>query len=232
MNLPEPFASLLEVATTARAEDLAVALPPAQGGRPAAVLLLFWVDPVAGLQVLLIERSSDLRSHAGQPAFPGGAIDPDDAGPAGAAVRETVEETGLDAAGVEVLATLPELYIPVSGYLVTPVLAWWREPSPVAAVDVAEVAAVHAVRVDDLLDPANRLMVRHRSGFIGPAFRVNGMLVWGFTANLLDRLLRLAGWERPWARDDVSELPDDVIRLAMRSLDEAEAAALAKESSG
>ncbi|HEX3827618.1 MAG TPA: CoA pyrophosphatase [Sporichthyaceae bacterium] len=232
MNLPESLASLVEVATTVRAEDLSGVLPPAEGGRAAAVLLLFWSDPEAGVQVLLIERSSDLRRHAGQPAFPGGVIDPDDTGPAAAALRETVEETGLDPAGVEILATLPDLYIPVSDYVVTPVLAWWRKPSAVAPVDVAEVAAVHLVKVADLVDPANRLQVRHRAtGTVMPAFRVNGMLVWGFTAGLLDRLLRLSGWERPWSRNLVEDLPDDVVRLAMRTFDAATVSALAEDHS-
>jgi 8-oxo-dGTP pyrophosphatase MutT (NUDIX family) len=231
VNLPESLASLVEVATKVRAEDLSGMLPPAGGGRAAAVLLLFWSDPEVGVQVLLIERSTDLRRHAGQPAFPGGAVDPGDAGPAAAALRETVEETGLDPAGVEILATLPDLYIPVSDYLVTPVLAWWRKPSPVAPVDAVEVAAVHLVKIADLADPANRLQVRHRTGTVMPAFRVNGMLVWGFTAGLLDRLLRLSGWERPWARNQVEDLPDDVIRLAMRTFDHATVSALAEDQS-
>ena len=71
----------------------------------------------------------------------------------------------------------------------TPVLAWWREPSPVFVRDPAEVASVHRVPLSELLDPANRLRVRHPLGYVGPAFTVSGMLVWGFTAMVLDRLL-------------------------------------------
>ena len=130
-----------------------------------------------------------------------------------------MEETGLDPAGVQVFGTLPDLFIPVSNYVVTPVLAWWRDPSPVAPMDAAEVAAVHAVALDDLLDPANRMQVRHvLSGRVMPGFTVNGMLVWGFTAWVLDLLLRLAGWERPWPRELVVDLPQDVVALA-RSTD-------------
>jgi 8-oxo-dGTP pyrophosphatase MutT (NUDIX family) len=209
VNLPVWLDDLRRVVVDVRAEDLSVISPPPQGGRAAAVLLLFWADP-AGRRVLLIERASDLRRHAGQPAFPGGAVDPDDVDPAAAALRETVEETGLDPAGVQILATLPDLYIPVSDYLVTPILGWWREVSPVGPVDAAEVAAVHAVEVADLLDPANRLMVRHSSGRVMPGFKVNGMLVWGFTAGVLDRLFRLVGWEREWERDHVEDLPEPV----------------------
>ena len=77
------------------------------GGRPGAVLVLFGEDPDAGPDILLIERAHDMRSHAGQPAFPGGAVDDDDSGPVAAALREAVEETGLDPAGVDVLAELP-----------------------------------------------------------------------------------------------------------------------------
>ena len=54
--------------------------------------------------MLLIERAADMRSHAGQPAFPGGAVDATDAGPVATALREAQEETGLDPAGVEVFA--------------------------------------------------------------------------------------------------------------------------------
>jgi 8-oxo-dGTP pyrophosphatase MutT (NUDIX family) len=211
--LPDWLDPLLRVAETVRANDLTSILPPYDRGRAAAVLLLFWREE-AGLHVLLIERSSGLRSHAGQPAFPGGAVDPEDDGPAAAALREAVEETGLDPAGVEVIAELPDLFIPHSGYIVTPVLAWWREPSPVAAVDPGEVAAVHCVPLAELVDPANRLSVRHQpTGRVMPGFKVRGMLVWGFTAGLLDRLLHLCGWEEPWRREYVEDLPDDVLAL-------------------
>jgi 8-oxo-dGTP pyrophosphatase MutT (NUDIX family) len=201
------------------ADPAAAALfPPAgseSGLRRSAVLVLFGEGP-QGPDVLLIERSAHLRSHAGQPAFPGGGIDPDDDGPVGAALREAQEETGLDPSGVEVLATLPDLWVPPSGNLVTPVLAWWREPSDVVAADRREVAAVARVPIADLSDPANRLTISHPSGRMGPAFEVADMLVWGFTAAILDRLLVLAGWERPWDRERLAELPAEALRLAMR----------------
>ena len=151
-----------------------------------------------------------MRSHAGQPAFPGGSIDPGDGSPEAAALREAWEETGLDPSGVEVFATLPEIWLPPSGYVVTPVLAWWREPSPVSVVDPAEVASVHRVPLAELLDPANRFRVRHRSGYVGAAFGVRGLLVWGFTALLIDRLFQRVGWERPWDTSRVEDLPEAV----------------------
>ena len=70
--------------------------------------------------------------------------------------------------------------------------------------------------VADLVDPANRLTVRHPSGYSGPAFRVAGVLVWGFTAHLLDRLLVLGGWAVEWDRNRVEELPAEVLRLIER----------------
>ena len=176
---------------------------PEEGGRPAAVLILLGegADGGPGPDVLLLQRAADMRNHAGQPAFPGGAADPGDAGPSATALREATEEVGLDPDSVEVLATLPPLWIPVSGFVVRPVLGWWREPHPVHPCQPAEVARVERVPVEELVDPANRIRVRHPSGFVGSAFRVRGMLVWGFTAGVLSALLDLAGWSRPWRED-------------------------------
>jgi 8-oxo-dGTP pyrophosphatase MutT (NUDIX family) len=181
-----------------------LALPPATGGRPSAVLVLF-ADGPHGPDLLLIQRSEGLRLHAGQPAFPGGAIDAGDEGPIEAALREAAEEVGVDPGGVDVVGTLPEVFIERTGFRVVPVLAWWRKPSAVAPVDEGEVAAVERVSVTELADPAARLMVRLPGGRTSPAFRVRGMLIWGFTAVLVDRLLALAGWEKPW---DVSTVTD------------------------
>jgi 8-oxo-dGTP pyrophosphatase MutT (NUDIX family) len=214
--IPPWLRPLVGTAARARAEDLSRFVPPAHAARHSAVLLLLG-EGAAGPDLLLIERSPDLRSHAGQPAFPGGRIDPADAGPVAAALREAAEETGLDPGGVDVVATLPALWLPASGYVVHPVLGWWREPSEVAPVDPAEVVAVERVPVGELADPANRLQVRHPSGYIGPAFTVRGLLVWGFTAGLVDRLLALAGWERPWDSGRVEDLPAEVLRLAART---------------
>ncbi|MEA5453803.1 CoA pyrophosphatase [Sinomonas sp. JGH33] len=183
--------------------------------REAAVLVLFGVlDDVpaasdrplapADLDVLLLERAQTLGSHPGQVAFPGGSRDPEDASLVDCALREAVEETGLDPTGVDVLAELPALGLGASGFLVTPVLAWWAAPSPVDVVDFAESAQVFRTPIRDLLDPANRVTgVLKRRGvtFTSPAFEVNGVLVWGFTAMVLDALLDGLGWSVPWDRD-------------------------------
>lgn len=179
--------------------------PPPDATHRAAVLMLF-AERGAGLEVLLIERAATLRNHAGQVAFPGGMIDPGDSGPVGAALREAEEETGLEPAGVVPLALLPELFIPPSGFVVTPVLAHWARPSPVRAVDHAETAQVLRVPIADLAEPANRITTLHPSGHRGPAFLVAGVLVWGFTGGLLSALLDRGGWTRPWAEDRVLEL--------------------------
>jgi 8-oxo-dGTP pyrophosphatase MutT (NUDIX family) len=173
------------------------------------VLILFGEGPGGEPDVLLTERALGLRSHAGQVAFPGGGIDPTDAGPEAAALREAYEETGLDVSGVHVVGCLPALHLSVSDYAVTPVVAWWRVPSPVRVVDTGEVARVVRVPVSELLDPAHRFRVAHPSGYVGPGFRAGGLFIWGFTAGLLDRLFHLAGWERPWdasRREDVPVL--------------------------
>ena len=191
---------------------------PPEDGRRSAVLILFGPrtelsDPAdSAADVLLTERSHDMRSHAGQVAFPGGAVDPGDRGPVAAALREAWEETGLDVTGVEVLAVFPDIWMAPSGFVVTPVLAWWAAPSPVRAVDPREVARVSRVAVDELLDPANRFQVRHPSGYTGPGFWADGMYVWGFTAGLLDRVLTEAGLGKPWDTTRFEPLPDHLNR--------------------
>ncbi len=204
---PAWFTPLLRVADGARAEDISRFVPPPGHHRRSAVLLLF-ADGPDGPDVLLTERAAGLRAHPGQVAFPGGRVEPTDAGPGAAALREAQEETGLDPGGVEVVATLPDLYLPVSDYAVTPVLAWWRAPSPVDAVDRVEVARAVRVPLAELLDPAHRFLVAHPSGYVGPGFAARGLFVWGFTAGVLDRVLTLAGWEQPWDRTRFEPLPE------------------------
>ncbi|HWM04639.1 MAG TPA: CoA pyrophosphatase [Actinophytocola sp.] len=180
--------------------------PPPNGTRDAAVLILLGEHETRGPDVLLQLRADRGGAHSGQVAFPGGSAEPGDRGPIDTALREAVEETGLDPSGVRPVALLPGLHIPVSGFHVTPVLAHWEKPSRVWAVDPAESAAVARAPLADLADPANRFQLRHPSGFLGPAFALPGMLVWGFTAGLLTLLLNAGGWERPWDGTDIRDL--------------------------
>ncbi|QIK63878.1 CoA pyrophosphatase [Leucobacter viscericola] len=156
------------------------------------------------LDVLLIRRSNALRHHPGEIAFPGGGVEPQDRDLTMTALREAEEETHLDPSGVEVLGMLPEVHIPVSNNLVTPVVGWWTRPSQIAA-DASESVEVFRAPVAELLDPAARGTSVLRSGsttFRGPAFqlgpRFGGHLVWGFTGILLSSLFRELQWELPW----------------------------------
>lgn len=209
--------------------DVSRLLPDVSLARPAAVLILFGVldavpaaaagsvdaranadlpaaEPAStpvprDLDVLLLRRAATLGSHPGQIAFPGGRLEASDADPTAAALREAVEETGLDPEGLEPLGTLPELPLAVSNHLVTPVLAWWTRPSEVAAVDHRETVEVFRIPVADLLNPANRASTVHTAGSRThrmPAFTVDGRLIWGFTAIVLSRLFDELGWVIPW----------------------------------
>ncbi|MGW1739149.1 NUDIX hydrolase [Nocardia sp. NPDC001965] len=193
--------------------------------REAAVLVLFAGDPTAdpdapgGLpadaEVLLTQRASTMRQHRGQVAFPGGAVDPGDAGPIDTALREAWEETGLDRAGVQPITTLPKLFVPPSRFDVTPVVAYWRSPSEVRVVDRGETDRVVRVPMADLLDPANRFLVRSALGYSSPAFQVDGMLVWGLTGGILAGLMTSLGWEAEWDRTDVRDLEEALAAVGM-----------------
>jgi 8-oxo-dGTP pyrophosphatase MutT (NUDIX family) len=177
--------------------------------------MLFGEGP-SGPDLLLTERAHDMRSHPGQVSFPGGSIDPGET-PEAAALREAGEETGLDAAGVQVFATLPQLWLPPSNFAVTPVLAWWRAESPVRVVDAAEVHAVLRVPVAELLEPEHRVSVRHPSGWLGPAFLIGedkDLILWGFTAGIIGRLFDYLGWTRPWDERVTRDLPDHMLTPA------------------
>lgn len=214
-EVPEWMRRLVRATEDAQGSDISRMLPPDDGGaRAAAVLMLFGEGGDGEPDVLLLRRADGGDTHAGQVAFPGGAAEPEDDGPVHTALREAAEETGVRPADVRPVALLPELYVPVSGFRVTPVLAHWHRPGPVRVLDTREVAAVARVPVASLTDPANRFYVRVREQYRSPAFGLPDMLVWGFTAGLLTWLLEIAGWARPWNHDDVREL--DVALTAAR----------------
>ena len=213
--------------------------PASPLSKEAAVLILFGVlddSPSTGefegcpenvgadLDMLLLVRAATLRAHAGQPAFPGGKIDPEDYALAEstgepvahiAALREAVEETGLDPAGVQVLGQLRTLPLPISDFMVTPVIGWWNSPVPVSVVDRNESALIARAPVHDLMNPANRqtaYIKRGRTSHRTPAFDVRmpggeEFTVWGFTAILLDRIFDSLGWTVPWNRNDLRPAP-------------------------
>jgi 8-oxo-dGTP pyrophosphatase MutT (NUDIX family) len=152
---------------------------------PAAVLLPI-VERPGGLTVLFTVRAPGLRHHAGQVSFPGGRLDPDDAGPLAAALRESAEEIGLAAGLVEVAGYLPN-YLTITGYSVTPVVGFVRpEFHPVP--DAEEVSEAFEVPLEALLEPGN-MQLRHKR-FMGirlPYFEMpwGKHLIWGATAAML-----------------------------------------------
>ncbi len=178
--------------------------------REAAVLVL--LTPEDDPDVVLIERAAAMRKHAGQIAFPGGALEPGESAET-AALREAWEEIGLDRRAVTVMGRLPAARIPVSQFHVHAVVAYWPgtgvlEPQP------GEVAQVLSVPVSSLVAAENRSSWRHSTGRTGPGFEVpdpslegETLYVWGFSAYVLDAVLEAGGWTRPWDRERYVTIP-------------------------
>ena len=189
-RLPPPPAALMPVRVGESAARPWAGSP--LDGRPAAVLVLVVPDADGEARIVLTERTTGGRHHSGEISFPGGRAEPEDADLVATALREAAEEIGLRPAdaGLRVVGTLEPFWIPVSNYLVTPVVSVAAiRPSFVAAPD--EVARIIEAPVAAFLDGAPIEIVERtiddwtiRYG----AYAVEGLSVWGATARILGQL--------------------------------------------
>ncbi|HEY7641865.1 MAG TPA: CoA pyrophosphatase [Steroidobacteraceae bacterium] len=158
----------------------------------AAAVLVPLVDREDGLTVLLTQRASHLKNHAGQISFPGGRIEGSDEGPLAAALRETEEEIGLSREHVTFVGYL-EPHLVLSGYWVTPVVGF-VQPGFALALDHREVESTFEVPLLHILDAANH---KARERMLGTTpVRVYDIPygdrhIWGATAGMLMSLYRL-----------------------------------------
>ncbi len=177
--------------------DLPEALP--DEAKDAAVLVAITRRPEPG--VLLTVRREHLRTHAGQVAFPGGRIDPDDAGATAAALREAEEELGLPPAAVDLWGTA-DPYRTVTGYRVVPVLGTVAPDLPLAPHE-GEVADWFEAPLAVLLDPARQRAVEVEfAGRQRRYFQIDweGRRIWGATAAMLVNLTRrMKAMEVAWS---------------------------------
>ena len=193
--LPDGRSELLPVFTDSR---LRPRLAPTSSARPAAVLVLVFPDAAGEARLILTERFSYDGHHSGEVSFPGGKAEPGDAGdPVVTALREAAEEIGLDAdaAGVSVVGRLDEVFIPVSDFRITPIVAV-AERTPLLAAHPGEVARILTPPLVAFLPDAAIETVERTIGdwpIRYGGFRIDGLHVWGATAGILGQLGAVLG---------------------------------------
>ncbi len=165
--------------------------------RPASVLVLVVPDDAGEARVVLTERLAYDGHHSGEVSLPGGKAEPDDADHVATALREAAEEVGLDAlaAEVEVLGVLEDVWIPVSGFRITPVVAAAHR-APALAPHPGEVARIVCAPVSAFLPGGEVLVVERRIRDWDLRFGVypiEGLEVWGATARILGQLGAVLG---------------------------------------
>ena len=206
-------------ATVDASAIVGVTAPEGATVRESAVLMLF-AEGEDGPELLLTERSHTMRSHPGQVSFPGGRLEPGESVEQGA-LREAYEETGLDPAGVEIVARLPQLWLPPSNNHVTPVIGWWHSPGPLTIASPAEVHAIYRAPVSELRDPTHRIRVTSpRTGWMLPGFWIGpdkDVILWGFTGGIVHRFFEHLGWIEEIPDAPVVQIPDYMLAGRERS---------------
>jgi 8-oxo-dGTP pyrophosphatase MutT (NUDIX family) len=198
-HLPPIPAAIIPTALDPEGKPLTRAPRFEGASRAAAVLILIYADENGEARLILTERAAGGHRHAGQISLPGGAIDPQDASPQAAAIREAAEEVGLDPvqAGVHVVGVLPVFDVSVSGFLVHPVVAF-ADREPELKADDYEVVEVFSAPLDAFLPDAPIESVdAERDGFrlrYG-GYQIGRHHVWGATAMMLGRFGAYLGSE-------------------------------------
>ncbi len=159
----------------------------APGTKDAAVLVPLYREP---LTAVFTERRADLRRHAGEISFPGGRQDHPDEDLRSCALREAQEEIGLDPAGVELVGALPPVGTFVTGYRVFPFVGL-IEPGQMWRPQATEVAEVLEFTFADLVAGHQmQRLIRKGVPIKTPTYTVDGHLVWGATARIVQSLLK------------------------------------------
>ena len=189
-RLPEAPSALMPVFTDDRLRPRFP--PPSATARSAAVLALLFADEAGQARIVLTERLAYDGHHSGEVSLPGGKAEPEDAGPVGTALREAAEEVALDAAaaGVTIVGTLDEVFIPVSDFRITPVVAIAAlrphlTPNPVEVARILE-PRVSAFLPDAPVEIVERVIRDWPLRYGG--YRIDGLHVWGATARILGQL--------------------------------------------
>ncbi|MDQ6694264.1 MAG: CoA pyrophosphatase [Chloroflexota bacterium] len=177
-------------------KDLRPLPGPGQRYRPASVLILLY--PRAGEDyIVLMRRTDSVEHHKGQISLPGGAQDAEDYDSVYTALREAQEEIGLDPDRVEVVATLPDVYVPVSWFVITPVVARLKPDAAATALEfkpnAGEVAEIIEIPVRALREEAtHRTEVRTVNDVTHTIhyYTYGPYLIWGATGRIIFEFLR------------------------------------------
>ncbi|MBN2486917.1 MAG: CoA pyrophosphatase [Bacteroidales bacterium] len=158
----------------------------------AAVLLLIFPESDRKLQLVLMKRQVYDGPHSGQICFPGGKAEPGDKSVEDTALRETAEELGICTQNIEVIGRLTEIFIPVSGYMVYPVVGLSHD-KPIFKIDKGEVDYCLTISLDDLVrTPVKETTWRHKGLNVNiPYFDIDGEMVWGATAMILSEFIEV-----------------------------------------
>ena len=185
-------ARLGQLPSTGIPYDQGAGAPGVKAKRTPAAVLVPLIERVEGFSVLLTKRTSELKHHGGQVAFPGGRKEDTDADFIACALRETEEETGLARQSVEVLGHL-DPYLTITGYEVTPVVGAVSLPITLTP-DPIEVAEIFEVPLAFLMDPANHQRVQRDFNGLKRAYYAmpyGEHYIWGATAGMILNLFHI-----------------------------------------
>lgn len=194
-DLPLPGeASQYKMAPESRLEELQRINISQNNPRRAGVMALFYPTNNMGTNLLLILRKTYKGVHSNQVAFPGGKEEKSDDGLLTTALRETYEEVGVAPKDITVIKEISEIFIPPSNFMVQPYIGLYRNPKPFVKQD-AEVELILEVPLSDFLDDtlvvSKKMTTSYAVDIEVPAFKLNGYIVWGATAMMMNEIKEL-----------------------------------------